>query len=383
MTSKIYSYGHYEVAGKQYYNKLSAYEAAFSIGHTPHWNFYDEEFSQHDWTVEPQQSILELYGQRARHIRDNTDYVILWFSGGMDSWNIADSFVRNGLLIDEMWSVSPVNWTEAGDVSRVATNHANETRLTTIPEAKKILERDPRIKYRVIDSSEEIIDFWSNNRVDPFEYNHFVPEFPVREFSNRFYTASVPGGSSIVKLVGIDKPRVVYINGQFHMVFLDQIAWSRIATNRTIHTDTSDYDMAFYWHPAATTMLIKQGHLIKNWFKSNPEFMYLLSLSPSSEMLELYQKIIGKIIYPTYNHSLWQADKFTGLWDIETYHKFSSNTTSHATQNWRNTILTYSDAVYDMYRTYNRLEDSVVPLKKYNWYYTLPGCYSKFYSLGA
>lgn len=141
--------------------------------------------------------------------------------------------------------------------------------------------------------------------------------------------------------------------------------------------------MAFYWHPDATPILIKQGHLIKNWFKSHPEFMYLLSLTPTPEMSKLYQKIIGKIIYPRYNHSLWQVEKFTGLWNIETYHKFMANTESRATKNWRNTIKTYSDAVYDMYQQHNRLDDAVVKLTKHDWYYSLPGCYSKFYYLGS
>ena len=94
------------------------------------------------------------------------------------------------------------------------------------------------------------------------------------------------------------------------------------------------------------------------------------------------QKVIQPLIYPTYNSSLWQAVKNKGLYEIEIYHTFSDNQDSIASQNWRKTVKTYSDAVYDMYQQHNRLGDSVVQLKNYDWYYALPGCYSKLYCLG-
>jgi hypothetical protein len=377
------TYGYYEVAGKHYHNKLQAFEAAFSIGHCPHWNFFEEAFSTVDWTQEPSQSILELYAERARSIRESADHVILWFSGGADSWTIADAFVNNNILIDELWTVAPFGWNDPNNTSTHASNQFNEVFFTSIPEAKKFIQKDPRIKYKVLDSSPILENFWANNTIDPFNINHLAAELPISEF----FTGLAPNNKSksarIVKVYGIDKPRIMYQDGKFYLTFLDQIVHSRMATAGTIHADHHFYDEAFYWHPDSIKILIKQGHLIKQWFKQHPQFLPLLSQTVTHSDTLTYQRIIRDLIYPSYNTTLWQTSKNTGLYDLECYHTLSENSNSKAGLGWRNTIKKYSNSIYDLFVNNNRIDDTTVPIKNYGWYYGLPGCYSKFYCLGS
>ena len=42
-------------------------------------HFHDDLFSQQDWTIEPPESLEELYRQRAEQLRNQYDYLILGF----------------------------------------------------------------------------------------------------------------------------------------------------------------------------------------------------------------------------------------------------------------------------------------------------------------
>ena len=65
--------------------------------------FHDDYFSQFDWTKEPQQSLKELYKQRAIQLRDKYDYLILSYSGGSDSHQALETFLNNNIFIDEIF----------------------------------------------------------------------------------------------------------------------------------------------------------------------------------------------------------------------------------------------------------------------------------------
>lgn len=67
---------------------------------------YLTEFDSVDWQTEPLESMKELSKQRAQHIRDTYDYIILYHSGGSDSTTVLNSFLDNNIFIDEILTVS-------------------------------------------------------------------------------------------------------------------------------------------------------------------------------------------------------------------------------------------------------------------------------------
>ena len=85
--------GCYRVGDLKFYSKLEAIEMHTRTGIHPHWDFNEAVFSSYDWTVEPEENILELYRQRAQQLRDKYDYIILIYSGGADSETILQSFI--------------------------------------------------------------------------------------------------------------------------------------------------------------------------------------------------------------------------------------------------------------------------------------------------
>jgi hypothetical protein len=145
----MYPAGCYIVNGKKYINKLEAYNTALTNGVWPHWNFFEEQFSKKNWTVEPKESLTELYNQRARNIRNEYDYIICWFTGGSDSDNIVHSFLSQGLHIDEIWHRSTLSRHSRRDEGLDAFNAANETRLAVIPRLKEYQSRYPWWKPKV------------------------------------------------------------------------------------------------------------------------------------------------------------------------------------------------------------------------------------------
>ena len=79
----------------------------------PHWDFNESVFSSYDWTVEPNESIADLYRQRAQQLRDKYDYIVLMFSGGADSTTVLRSFLDNDIKLDE--AVSYMSYDATGN----------------------------------------------------------------------------------------------------------------------------------------------------------------------------------------------------------------------------------------------------------------------------
>ena len=91
----IFYYDHY---GNIFHNRYDAIIAPNPC----YLYYYDKEFSQANWNVEPSKSLQELYRERAEWIRNNYEYVILAYSGGADSTNVLESFYYNNIHIDEI-----------------------------------------------------------------------------------------------------------------------------------------------------------------------------------------------------------------------------------------------------------------------------------------
>jgi asparagine synthetase B (glutamine-hydrolysing) len=89
--SEIEQWGYYEVNNKKYFLLREAYEQVTHVNQIK-FNFHDDWFMRMNTSVEPTQSLDELYRQRVQQIRKKYDYVVLAYSGGADSHNILKYF---------------------------------------------------------------------------------------------------------------------------------------------------------------------------------------------------------------------------------------------------------------------------------------------------
>lgn len=74
-----------------------------------HWYYHDAYFRKHNWSLEPKESLSELYRLRAEQIRRDYDYIVLCYSGGIDSTNMLEVFYYNNIHVDEILTVGALN----------------------------------------------------------------------------------------------------------------------------------------------------------------------------------------------------------------------------------------------------------------------------------
>ena len=92
-------FGFYQVGNNTFYSKVEATEYSNRVRLPIHWNFNDQAFAQFDWLQEPPVSLEQLYMTRAQQIRERYDYIVVWYSGGADSNNVLQSFLKSGLHV--------------------------------------------------------------------------------------------------------------------------------------------------------------------------------------------------------------------------------------------------------------------------------------------
>ena len=271
-------FGYYLVGDLKFYSKHEAIEAEARLGRPVKWIFNDEVFSSYDWSVEPTESLSELYRQRAQELRDSYDYLIVNYSSGSDSDNILNTFIENDIKLDEV--VSWINYEGSKDKNNIL--HA-EVYYTAIDRVKKAQEHQPNLKHRLLDLARPTVDFFNNDTIgSDWIYNmngYFGPHHlgkneakkTVKEWQDMFNA-----GKKVAFITGIDKPLVYGINGSYYFMFSDIID-NAVNPGEQRANHPWSFEELFYWAPSTVTLMIKQGHVLKNYLKSatdNTKFIF-------------------------------------------------------------------------------------------------------------
>jgi hypothetical protein len=265
-------FGFYEVGDFKTYSKVEAIELSNTIGKDVHWNFNDLDFSAYNWKIEPTESLKELYQARARQIRERYDYVVLWWSGGADSYTMLRAFVDQGLFVDELATFHNMGGDGSWD-----TYLNSEVKRVAIPIAEKVLEQSPNTKFRLVDHLEYQKDLYSvdDNKFD-FLYKAnavFSPNQLARRYireREKDYLDLFANGKKVCFVWGMDKPRVTTVNNKYALQFIDIVDNSVNPLTQRLNNDW-EHDEFFYWSPDSKDMLAKQGHIIKRYLDNPPE----------------------------------------------------------------------------------------------------------------
>lgn len=310
-------FGFYQTGQFKSYSKLEAIEVAKKTNSNVHWNFNDYEFSQFDWSVEPPDSLKELYQKRARQIRERYDYVVLWWSGGADSFTMVKAFLDQGLHIDELATFHNYE----GDGSW-HTYLNSEVHRVAIPWAEKILKDYPQTKFRLVDHMEYQKNLFKvdDNKFD-FLYKAnavFSPNQLARRYireQEQDYLDLFAAGKKVCFVWGMDKPRVDLINGKYAVRFIDIVDNSVSPVTQSLNRNW-EHDEFFYWSPDACDLLSKQGHIIKNYLRNVPKEDILAGWLTTNHNVLGKTTVDGNVYYLTNNglHRLIYPD-----WNTNTY----------------------------------------------------------------
>ena len=370
------AFGHWIVAGKRYYNKLKAVVDAVPNGWWPHFYFHEDKFAKYDWTVEPRESLAELYKKRAKLIRQRFDHITVEFSGGADSWTALYSFLRQGLHVDVV-SHRYVEAVDLGSGNRSVINQAAEAKYQAWPWFKKFQELDPAMEWQITYITDQVIDGWSSGVQDPFHYNVFNVGLMYKVGPAVEYLNKVQPDKKSAIVYGLDKPNLFFENNNFYLYFPETPIMHRAVIERH-NLGLPITDVLFYWDHECTELLIKQAHLIMNWFKQHPHMINLIS-NRSYRNTDLYYQIINPIIYPDFQED-WQSEKAQGVHKMtheDWFHTGSAGALGK--KNWNSSMKLMSDTVNDT--LVNTPFEAFI--KKEDGYSILAANWSKMYRLGS
>ena len=308
--------GVYRINQLKFYSKLEAIEMHTKTGIHPHWDFNEAVFSSYDWTTEPEENILELYRQRAQQLRDQYDYIVLFWSGGADSDTVLRSFVDNQIKIDELVSYS--NYHASNDKTDLMNS---EVFFRTIPRYEQLRSLYPWLKFRVVDLSEFTVDHFNESNKFDWIYKAnmmLTPNCVARDgigMKIKEWADMVHAGKKLCLLWGHDKPRLFHDNNRYCVRFLDII--DNGPTVSSIAGQQPYSDELFYWTPDLPKLIIKQAHLIKNYLESNFKTSPFVSLKKTYLAYKTHQECkywlnnhgLHNVIYPHWDISTFDPGK--------------------------------------------------------------------------
>lgn len=262
-------FGFYKVGDHHTYSKYDAIAMAEASGKEIQWIFNDHVYSRYDWSMEPAESLEDLYRRRAQQLREKYDYIVLSLSGGADSHNALMAFLKNGIHLDEVMTYHCLD----GDKGDQSTFQNAEPFRVAIPYAEMLTKQHPNIKQRVVDMTDLIMKFWKDHPEAKFDYLYYgntmnsihnVARADLKYFVDD-YRKIIESGKKLCILTGVDKPGMVYENGQWSAYFYDIVDHS-VPPNLQMYNRENDYNEFFYWSPELPEIVIKQCHIIKKYF---------------------------------------------------------------------------------------------------------------------
>lgn len=264
-------FGFYLAGDLKVYSKVQALEIHARTGTPVTWHFNDLVFESLDWTKEPESSLDNLYLARARQIRDSYDHVILFYSGGADSHNMLESFVRAGAKIDEIASFHSLS--ADGDRASEFNREIFETAIPFVESLKKDGRLWSDTLHRLIDMGDIITRF--SDEIDwldfPYMANSSISINNVARAYLRRYVKEwvnlIDQGRRIVLVWGHDKPRVMNEGDRFYLNFMD-IFDNCVSTLIQQTTPAGWFDEMFYSTPDMPELVIKQAHVIKRFLEN-------------------------------------------------------------------------------------------------------------------
>jgi hypothetical protein len=310
--------GYYLVGDEIYYNKIQALIDASKKNLDVTWFFNEDVFVKYPWHIEPEESLRELYRQRAQQLRDTYDYIRLELSGGSDSTTVAYSFLLNNIHLDEVIFRYPKQG-EKGMTGNPYNTHAENTLSEWEFAAKPLLNwiatNYPETKITVHDYTEDMIaEAGSKDESWIFRTKHYLQPGHIHKFEDRHlkeHQQLLNQTNKMCLLYGVDKAKIFIKDDKFFLYFQDGIA----SYTNEIAAETSDVvNEFFFWAPECTKLIAKQAHEIKRWFDmpQNSQMRGVLQWPNSSFAVRtFYELLVKRIVYPDYDFHTFQTNKPT------------------------------------------------------------------------
>lgn len=267
-------HGFYYTSDKNtFFNKISAVKYCKDNNKQPYYFYHDDVYSKIDWRINPPGSLEFHYKTQAERIRDEYDYVVLFYSGGYDSTNILETFYYNNIKLDKIVCVgafsqdtrSGTDENHNGEIYHNAIPYITELGLESITELYDYTKYFDNIKnFGVYQYGEQ----WVEN-VGPWYSPH-------NWFWKDIHKYVIPANISNKKVAliwGKDKANLSIKDGRHGFQFSDVAALSYGGEVLVPGVDRIN----FYWDPRNPLLIVKQLHELRAHKEYiNPNILYNL-----------------------------------------------------------------------------------------------------------
>jgi hypothetical protein len=318
--------GYYTVGNSIAVTHGVAVQEASRTGLPVVWHFNEQEYRAMDWRTSWNLPISEVYRLRAQQLRDKYKYLMLWFSGGADSAVILQTFIDNNIHLDEV-VVAWANTTSEGrytpnTVDKSASNFISEWDFAIKPRLEWLAKVSPRTKITVVDFLVDLPE------IEDFEDTWTIIEKPSyytikrqRALDKIVTERFKHHGDGLASIAGISPPMISVVNQDYLAVFfMNNMASAGVGKSDVMSNRVPRNVEFFYWTPDMPEIVREQAHLLLSHLAHNPKDRALFhpfdlrtsemrTITPPEMMMR--REIIKKIIYPTWDPSIFQSDKPT------------------------------------------------------------------------
>lgn len=334
--SNITKFGFYQVRDFKTFSKFEAWEYA-KKNQIPfnelYFNFNDDYTTTFDWAIEPNESINELYSQRAKQLREKYDYIVLVYSGGIDSHVALQSFVESDLKVDEVLTFCNLEFLDK------SSKFNQEVFNSAIPYLESLNLKDTKINLFDIGNLIQSCYGDQNYLNELFYLNNGVMStwaMTVRsallKLKQTHHLELAKSGKKIAYIWGLEKPHMIIKEGYYsyqYFSYAHDFGVRNYILKYGYNNQLENFtDEAFFICREIPKILIKQAHLVvKELANMTPNDTRLIDydkLGNTGPFVQyslpidfdigkwLKKRELEKIIYPSAPHEAFGDDKVKG-----------------------------------------------------------------------
>ena len=317
--------GYWGVNNHYFFNKAECLKYATQIkDFNIIYHYYDSAFQTVKWNNEPTETLEQLYKKRAEQLRQKYKHVAVLFSGGADSTNVLDSFLKNNIPLDEIITYYPLKAIEKLKPFFNKNDNKPENIIFEFTEAAKpklleVAQNHPNVKITVIDNTDEAIDAIMKNDLHNVSIGGFGtgPHLTGLKMAAEMMMKCHEGGGATL-VTGIDKPRMGYnpVSKKFSTWFDDISGHNGLHTDEALGGFRPTFEAFYYtpdmpelWQKACFVMKRTMEHIVT----SRPLFyndLYYISSGPSrAEIFNVHHIFFKQLLYKDWSESIFQASK--------------------------------------------------------------------------
>lgn len=273
MQVSTHAQGYWEVGNQKFINKVEALSYSKKTNEHVNFKYFDDIFDKVNITNLGQKPLDTLYKERAIQLREQYDYLILYFSGGADSYNILRTFLDNSIQLDEVC----VKWCNQTKNSNniiynpnteddSCFNYLSEFDFAIKPVLENLSNKCSNIKITIVDWLPNV-ENTINESLFTLVNNWHDIELPMMVTYSPSEIKQTNLGKKVGSIYGIDKPRIIYHQENAYMYFVDG------STTMGVPNPENPYGIEyFYWTPNMPNLAFEMAYKFIMWELQNPFF---------------------------------------------------------------------------------------------------------------